>query len=102
MERSLSSSTASTEARPPALEALGEALFFDRVRPVGDGACLAAGLAGRKHLAGVAAARGIEGGLEPLHERLVRGREDEGHEVGLLEPDAVLAGDRAADLGAEL
>src|SRR5688572_31118872 len=45
---------------------------------------------------------GIEGGLEPLHEREIGGREDERHEVGLLEPDAVLAGDRAADLGADL
>src|SRR5439155_7142263 len=45
--RSLSRSASGTELRRPALEALGEALFFDRVRPVGDGPDLHAGLLGR-------------------------------------------------------
>ena len=85
-----------------ALEALGQALLFDGVGPVSHGPGLAARLAGREDLAGIAQSRRVEGELEPLHEREVGRREDERHEVGLLEADAVLAGDRAADLRADL
>src|SRR5262245_38537437 len=87
--RSLSSSASGNAASPPALEALGEALFFDRVRPVGDGPRLAAGLLGRKDLPGVAESRRVERVLEMLHERKIRSRKDKWHEVGLLEADAV-------------
>src|SRR5439155_22503059 len=100
--RSRSSSASCTRRVTPALEALGEALGLDRVRRVGDGADLDTRLLRGEDLPGVAETRGVEGVLEPLHHRQVGGREDEGHEVGLLEADAVLARDRAADLGADL
>src|SRR5687768_11702697 len=95
--RSLSSSASTATCRPRS-EALGEASLFDGVRTVRHGAGLAAGLLGREHLAGIAEAGRIERHLEPVHEREVGGREDERHEVGFLEPDAVLAGDGAAHL----
>ena len=57
---------------------------------------------GREDLAGIAEAGRIEGALQLSHQRQIRCREDERHEVGFLEPDAVLAGDRAADLRADL
>src|SRR5262249_1976204 len=101
--RSLSSTETSTGPLPrPALEALGETLLFDRMRSVGDRPRLAARLPGWEDLAGIAAARRIEGVLGPAHELEIRRREDERHEIGLLEADAVLARDRSADLGAEL
>src|SRR5512134_3512399 len=83
-------------------EALGQALLFDRVRPVRLGTRLAARLVRREHLARVAETERVEGTLEALHQREVRRREDERHEVGLLETDAVLARDRASDLRTDL
>src|SRR6266850_2317631 len=98
MARSLSSSG----TMRPALEALRQALTLDGVGAVRHGPRLDARLAGGEHLAGIAEATGIERGLEALHQREVGRREDERHEVGLLEADAVLARDRAADLRAHL
>src|SRR5262249_45418853 len=100
--RTLSSSASGNAASPPALEALGEALFFDRVRPVGGGAHLAARLLGRKDLPGIAEPGRIERALQAVHERQIGRREDERHEVGFFESDPVLARDRSADLGAHL
>src|SRR5207244_10499642 len=91
-----------TRRQPPALEALGEALFFDRMRPVGDGPDLAAGLLGRKNLPGIAEPGRIERALQAMHEREIGRREDERHEVGFFEADPVLARDRPAYLGADL
>src|SRR5437867_12986279 len=102
LARSFSSSASGTRRQPPALEALGEALFLDGVRPVRDRPDLDAGLLGRKDLPRVTQSGGIEGVLQPMHERKIRGREDERHEVGFFEADAVLAGDRSADFRADL
>src|SRR5262249_61020481 len=88
-------------ATSPRLEALGQALFVDGVRPVGHGPDLDAGLLGGEDLPGIAESPRIEGGLEASHQVEVSHREDERHEVGLLQADAVLAGDRAADLGTD-
>src|SRR5580704_17904473 len=102
MARSLSGRRDGTGSlQSPALEALSEALLFDRVRTVGR-ADLDAGLVAREDLAGVAEARRVEGVLHLVHARQVGLREDERHVVGLLEPDAVLARDRAAHLGTDL
>src|SRR2546428_2133758 len=98
MARSLSSSG----TMRPALEALRQALSLDGVGTVRHGPRLDARLSRGEHLAGIAETTGIERVLEALHQREVGGREDERHEVGLLEPDAVLARDRAADLRAHL
>src|SRR5256712_12479808 len=98
MARSLASSGRLRRA----LEALREAVSLDGVRAVRHGPRLDAGLARGEHLAGIAEATGVERVLEALHEREVGGREDERHEVGLLQADAVLARDRAADLRAYL
>src|SRR5712691_856228 len=87
---------------PRASEALGQALLFDGVRPVRNGAGFTARLARREHLPGITEPVRIEGVLEALHQREVGRREDERHEVHFLEPDAVLARDGAADLGAHL
>src|SRR5262245_3170042 len=101
--RSLSSSASDTEScDAPALEALGEALFFDRVRPVRDGPDFDAGLLGGEHLARIAEPRRIECTLEALHESKISHGENEWHEVGFLQADAVLAGDRPTDIGADL
>src|SRR5215467_54014 len=100
--RSLSSSASGTGVRCPALEALGEALFFDRVRPVRDGPDFDAGLLGGEHLAWIAEPGSIECVLEALHERKIRDRENERHEIGFLQADAVLAGDRPTDVRADL
>ena len=67
----------------------------------GAGVHLAAALRGRERLAGVEALAGAERQLEPRHRRQVGLGEDPGHEVALLEADAVLAGDRAAGVDAE-
>src|SRR5882724_1940707 len=98
MARSLSSSG----TMRPALEALRQALSLDGVGTVRHGPRLDARLSRGKHLARIAEAAGIERVLEALHQREVRRREDQRHEVGLLEADAVLARDRAADLRAHL
>src|SRR5207237_4289166 len=98
MARSLSSSG----TMRPALEALRQALSLDGVGAVRHGPRLDARLAGGEDLAGIAAAAGIEGILEALHQGEIGRRKDERHEVGLLEADAVLARDRAADLRANL
>src|SRR5262249_7080838 len=71
------------------------------MRAVGD-AALAAGLARGEDLAGIAEAARVESLAKLMHEGEVRLAEDERHVVHLLEPDAVLAGDGAADLGAAL
>src|SRR5215472_12238259 len=71
------------------------------MRAVGD-AALAAGLARGEDLAGIAEAARVESLAKLMHEGEVRLAEDERHVVHLLEPDAVLARDGAADLGADL
>src|SRR5438093_162575 len=98
MARSLSSSGTTW----PALEALRQARRLDGVRAVRHGPRLDARLPRGEHLAGVAETARVERVLEALHQREVRRGEDERHEVGLLETDAMLAGDRAADLRAHL
>src|SRR5712691_3321007 len=95
-------SSANEPLGPSALEALGEPFLFDGVRPVGDRADFDARLLRREDLAGVAEPARIERFLQTPHQLQVRLAEDERHEVRLLEPDPVLAGDRAADLGADL
>src|SRR6266849_10499554 len=85
----------------PALEALSEALLFDRMRTVGR-ANLDAGLVAGEDLAGIAEAGRIERVFHQPHAREIGLREDERHVVRLLEPDAVLARDGAAHLGADL
>ena len=65
MARSLSSSASGNAGvNRPRSEALGEALFFDRVRPVRDGPDLAAGLLGREDLARIAEPGRVERALE--------------------------------------
>src|SRR6266851_1442696 len=81
------------------LEALGQALGFDRMRTVGD-ARLTTGLARGEDLAGIAQAARVPGVPYAAHGVQVRLGEDERHVVDLLEPDAVLARDRAADFRA--
>src|SRR6266536_59594 len=83
------------------LEALREALLFDRMLAVG-GADFHARLAGREDLPRVAEPARIERLLHAVHAGEIGLGEDERHVVDLLEPDAVLAGDGAAHLGADL
>ena len=45
---------------------------------------------------------GLKALFKPVHQRQIGDREDERHEIGLLEADAVLAGDRTADVRADL
>jgi len=62
---------------------------------------LGAAVQGRHGAAGVQEALGVEGGLETV-EGLELGRAElHAHRVELLDADAVLAGDRAADLDAQ-
>src|ERR1700687_725559 len=70
------------------LEALGETLLFDGMRAIG-GPALAAGLARREDLAGVAEVARVEGIAQASHEVEIRLGEDERHVVDLLEADAV-------------
>src|SRR5262249_23026554 len=98
MARSLSSS----DTTRPALEPLRQALRLDGVRAIRHGPRLDTRLPRGEHFAGVAQTPRVERILEALHQREVRRREDEGHEIGLLEADTVLAGNRASDLGAYL
>src|SRR5207244_8218602 len=71
------------------------------MRTIGD-ARLATGLARGEDLAGIAQAARVPGFPHAAHGVQVRLGEDERHVVHLLEPDAVLARDRAADIGADL
>src|SRR5947209_5655016 len=57
---------------------------------------------GRQHLVRAAAPVRVEGGAQPQHHGQVLGGEEAGHEVDLLDADAVLAGDAAAALHALL
>src|SRR5262245_43097755 len=59
-------------------------------------ALLDAGAGGGEHLGGAAAILWVEGGAQPEHGVQVLGGEQPRHEVGLLDADAVLAGDAAA------
>src|SRR5439155_10262399 len=83
------------------LEALREALLFDRMLAVG-WADFHARLAGREDLPRVAEPARIERLLHAVHAGEIGLGEDERHVVDLLQPDAVLAGDGAAHLGADL
>ena len=51
--------------------------------------------------AGVAEAAGVEDGADLLHGLQGFGREQERHIIALFDPDAVFAGERAADAEAE-
>ena len=55
----------------------------------------------REHLAGIEQALGIEGAFQPLLLVEIDLVEHLGHQVALLDADAVLAGQHAADLDAE-
>src|SRR5215470_9608669 len=83
------------------LEALGQALGFDGMRTIGD-ARLAAGLARGEDLARIAEPVRVPRLAHAAHGVQVRLGEDERHVVHLLEPDAVLARDGAADVRADL
>src|SRR3990172_1833021 len=83
------------------LEALGEALLFDGMWAVG-GPTIAAGLARREDLAGVAEVARVEGIAQAPHVVEIALGEDEGHVVHLLEADAMLARDGAAHVRADL
>src|SRR5438105_3567140 len=63
---------------------------------------LGAAMQGREHLAGVEQALGVEGAFEPLLLVQIDLGEHRRHQVALLDADAVLAGQHAADLDAEL
>src|SRR5262245_29030820 len=65
-------------------------------RPASRLARLDASPGGGEDLARAAAAFGVEGGAQPQHHVQVFGGEQLGHEVDLLDADAVLAGDAAA------
>src|SRR5215813_2017394 len=91
--------TGTAMSRP--LEALGQALGFDGMRTVSD-ARLAAGLARGEDLAGIAEPARIPRLPHAAHGMQIRLGEDERHVVHLLEPDAVLARDGAADVRADL
>src|SRR5712692_10648912 len=82
------------------LEALGEALLFDGMRPV-RGPTLAAGLARREDLAGVAEIARVESLAQAPHKSEIGLGEDQGHVVYFLQADAVLARDGAADVRAD-
>ena len=56
----------------------------------------------RKHLAGIEQALGVEGAFQPLLLVEIDLGEHHRHQVALLDADAVLAGQHAADLDAEL
>ena len=62
---------------------------------------LGAAVQRRKHLAGIEQALGVEGAFEPLLLVEVDLGEHRRHQVALLDADAVLAGQHAADLDAE-
>src|SRR5713101_7773815 len=79
------------------LEALGEALLFDGMRPV-RGPTLAAGLSRREDLAGVAEIARVESLAQAPHKSEIGLGEDQGHVVYFLQADAVLARDGAADV----
>src|SRR6266568_4175686 len=82
------------------LEALGEALLFDGMRPVCR-STLAAGLARREDLAGVAEIARVESLAQAPHESQIGLGEDQGHVVHFLQADAVLARDGAAHVRAD-
>ena len=55
----------------------------------------------RKHLAGIEQAAAVEGAFQPLLLRQIGFGEHRRHQVALLDADAMLAGQHAADLDAE-
>src|SRR5215216_4926600 len=63
---------------------------------------LGAAMQRRKHLAGIEQALGVERAFEALLRLEVDLREHGRHEIALLHPDAVLAGEHAAHLDAQL